>query len=61
MTKKKQTTQELLSSISCNVSAYLRMFSYHPDLSEQYTKSGPGRKHKQGVQKYVPHQQEGTK
>lgn len=61
MTKKKQTTQELLSSISCNVSAYLRMFRYHPDLSEQYTKRGPGRKHKQGVQKYVPHQQEITK
>ncbi len=56
--KKKLTTKQLLASININISQYLALFSYHPDLSEQYTKKGPGRKHKQGVQKYVSRQQE---
>lgn len=46
--KKKLTTQQLLKSIKVDLSHFLRMFSVHSDLSEQHSKKGPGRKHKQG-------------
>lgn len=59
MTKKKQlTTKELLASIKVSITGYLREWRYHADPSEQYTKKGPGRKHKQGKQKYIPAQTE---
>lgn len=49
---------ERLKRISVNIHAYYALFSRHMDLSEQYTKKGPGRKHKQGVQEYIPHMPE---
>lgn len=51
--KKKLTTQQLLASIKVNITDYLAQFRYHADLSEQFTKRGPGRKHKQGKARYV--------
>lgn len=51
--RKKFNAAMLLKGMNVNISAFLRMFSYHPDLSEQYTKKGPGRKHKQGKRSYV--------
>ncbi len=48
MKKEKPTTQQLLASIKVNVSAYIASWRYHADRSEQHTKRGPGRKHKQG-------------
>lgn len=59
MSKKiKPTTSELLKSITVNLTAYIGSFSYHADRSEQYTKAGPGRKHKQGKAKYIPRTEE---
>ena len=41
------TTQELLNSIKVDVSFFLKTWFHYNDLSEQYTKKGPGRKHKE--------------
>lgn len=46
--KKQISTQVLLNSINVNIPQFLAQFRYHADRSEQYTKKGPGRKHKQG-------------
>jgi hypothetical protein len=54
MTKKQISTQALLKSISVNITAYIKSWSYHADLSEQHTKAGPGRKHKRGIIEYIP-------
>lgn len=52
--------QKVLANVNVNVSAFLRdLWARQPtDLSEQYTKKGPGRKHKQGVAKYIPREVE---
>lgn len=54
MKKKTITTKELLASIKVSVTDYLREWRYHADKSEQYSKKGPGRKHKQGKPVWVP-------
>lgn len=41
------TTKELLNSIKVDVSFFLKTWFHYNDLSEQYTKKGPGRKHKE--------------
>lgn len=59
MSKKiRLTTEQLLKSIVVHLSAYIGSFGYHADPSEQYTKAGPGRKHKQGKAKYIPRTEE---
>jgi hypothetical protein len=52
--------QKVLSTIKVELSAFLRdLWAKQPsDLSEQYTKKGPGRKHKQGKAIYIPRQLE---
>lgn len=62
MSKKiKPTTSELLKSITVNLTAYIKRFRYHAARSSQYTKSGPGRVHKQGKAIYIPRTPEVTK
>ncbi len=53
MNKKQINSAVLLKGMNVNISAFLRLFAYHPDRSEQHTKKGPGRKHKQGKASYV--------
>lgn len=50
------TTEQLLKTINVNISAYIkRLALMQPyDLSEQHSKKGPGRKHKQGECTYIP-------
>lgn len=59
--KKQQTAQELLSTLKFNLTQFLadlRPAVQNHFASEQYTKKGPGRKHKQGHPKYIARQQE---
>ncbi len=46
---------KVLKGINVHLSAFLMLlyFRQPTDKSEQYTKKGPGRKHKQGKARYV--------
>ncbi len=62
--KEAMTTQQLLSSIKVNVSEFINSFRGMVHLNAKmpsFTKKGPGRYHRQGVQKYKPRQQEYSK
>lgn len=45
----------VLKGMNVHLSAFLAFMAFRQpsDLSEQYTKKGPGRKHKQGKARYV--------